>query len=59
MIRGVPAGTIAALQVRAARHHRSVEAEARAILTAGLSGDEVPMSVLLAADTGHDIDFEP
>lgn len=27
--------------------------------TAGLSGEDVPMSILLAADTGHDIDFEP
>lgn len=50
---------MAALRVRAARHHRSVEAEACAILTAGLSGDEVPMSVRLAADTGHGIDFDP
>lgn len=59
VIRNLPEGTKAALRVRAARHHRSVEAEARAILTAGLSGENVPMSVLLAADTGHDIDFEP
>ncbi|MBN9636646.1 MAG: antitoxin [Actinobacteria bacterium] len=59
MIRNLPEGTKAALRVRAARHHHSVEAEARAILTAGLSGENVPMSVLLAADTGHDIDLEP
>lgn len=59
MIRNLPEGTKAALRARAARHHHSVEAEARAILTAGLVGDEVPMSFLLAADTGHDIDFEP
>lgn len=59
MIRNLPEGTKAALQVRAARHHHSVEAEARAILAAGLADDAVPMSVLLAADTGHDIDFEP
>lgn len=43
----------------AQRPAQLVEAEARAILTAGLSGEDVPMSVLLAADTGHDIDFEP
>lgn len=55
MIRNLPEGTKAALRVRAARHHHSVEAEARAILTAGLLGEEVPM----AADSGHDIDFEP
>lgn len=59
MIRNLPEGTKAALRVRAARHHHSVEAEARAILTAGLSGEDVPMSVLLAADSGQDIDFEP
>ncbi|WP_459544393.1 FitA-like ribbon-helix-helix domain-containing protein [Mycobacterium tuberculosis] len=62
MIRNLPEGTKAALRVRgvrAARHHHSVEAEARAILTAGLLGEEVPMPVLLAADSGHDIDFEP
>lgn len=59
VIRNLPEGTKAALRVRAARHHDSVEAEARAILTAGLSGDDVPMSVLLAAGTGDDIDFEP
>ena len=59
MIRNLPEGTKAALRARAARHHHSVEAEARAILTAGLSGEDVPMSVLLAADTGHDIDFDP
>lgn len=58
MIRNLPEGTKAALR-RAARHHHSVEAEARAILTAGLLGEEVPMPVLLAADSGHDIDFEP
>lgn len=59
VIRNLPEGTKAALRVRAARHHHSVEAEARAILTAGLSGEDVPMSVLLAADSGHDVDFEP
>lgn len=42
MIRNLPEGTKAALRVRAARHHHSVEAEARAILTAGLLGEEVP-----------------
>ncbi len=59
MIRNLPEGTKAALRARAARHHHSAEAEARAILTAGLADENVPMSVLLAADTGEDIDFEP
>ncbi len=39
LIRNLPDGTKAALRVRAARHHHSVEAEARAILSAGLSGE--------------------
>ena len=59
LIRNLPEGTKAALRVRAARHHHSVEAEARVILTAGLLGEDVPISVLLTADTGQDIDFEP
>lgn len=59
MIRNLPEGTNAALRVCAARHRHSVEAEARAILTTGLSGENVPMSMLLAADTGDDVDFEP
>lgn len=28
-------------------------------LSGSLVGEDVPMSVLLAADTGHDVDFEP
>ncbi|WP_088305428.1 FitA-like ribbon-helix-helix domain-containing protein [Mycolicibacterium peregrinum] len=60
MIRNLPEGTKAALRVRAERHHHSVEAEARAILTTGLVDEDIPMSVLLAADDeGRDIDFEP
>lgn len=59
LIRNLPEGTKAALRARAKRHRHSVEAEAREILTAGLSDEEVPMSVLLAADSGDDFDFEP
>ncbi|AQA06990.1 antitoxin (plasmid) [Mycobacterium sp. MS1601] len=59
VIRNLPEGTKAALRARAARHHHSVEAEARAILTAGVAGEDVPMSALLAADSGQEIDFEP
>lgn len=59
VIRNLPAVTKAALAVRAARHGHSAEAEARAILTAALSPEDVPISVLLAADTDDDIDFEP
>ena len=59
LIRNLPEGTKAALRARAARHRHSVEAEARTILTAGLAGENIPRSVLLAADSGHDIDFDP
>ena len=48
LIRNLPEGTKAALRARAARHRHSVEAEARTILTAGLAGENIPMSVLLA-----------
>ena len=44
LIRNLPEGTKAALRARAARHHHSAEAEARAILTAELSDEAVPMS---------------
>lgn len=60
LIRNLPAGTKAALQARATRHHHSVEAEARAILTAGVSGEEVTIVDLLADDSpDSDFDFEP
>ncbi len=60
LIRNLPAGTKAALRARAERHHRSVEAEARAILTAGVAGDEVTIVDMLADDSpGSDFDFEP
>ena len=50
---------MAALRARAARHRHSVEAEVRAILADALSGEDAPMSVLLGADSGHDVEFEP
>lgn len=59
VIRNLPEGIKAALRARAARHRRSVEAEVRAILADALSGEDVPMSVRLGADSGHDIEFEP
>lgn len=59
VIRNLPEGTKAALRARAARHHHSVEAEACEILTAGVAGEDVYMSALLAADSGQEIDFEP
>lgn len=60
LIRNLPAGTKAALRARAERHHQSAEAEARAILTAGVSGEEVTIVDLLADDSpDSDFDFEP
>lgn len=59
VIRDLPEGTMAALRARAARHRRSIEAEVRAILADGLSGEDAPMSVLLGADSGHNLEFEP
>lgn len=59
MIRDLPEGSMAALRARAASHRRSVDAEVRAILAEALSGEDAPMSVLLGADSGHDVEFEP
>lgn len=59
IVRNLPEGTKAALRIRAQRHNHSAEAEARAILTTALADEDVPMSTLLAAESGHDVDFEP
>ncbi|NLE98984.1 MAG: Arc family DNA-binding protein [Propionibacterium sp.] len=59
LIRKLPAGTKAALKARAAQHHRSVEAEARAILTDTLEREPQTLVDLLSTDEGADIEFEP
>lgn len=59
LIRNLPAGTKAALRVRAERHHRSVEAEARDVLTEALERNPITMVDLLSTDEGADIEFEP
>ena len=59
LIRNLPAGTKAALRARAKQRHRSVEAEARDVLTKALAGDPVTIVDLLGTDEGADIDFEP
>lgn len=59
LIRNLPAGTKAALKARADQHRRSVEAEARAILTGALEREPVTLVDLLGTDEGADIDFEP
>lgn len=59
LIRNLPAGTKAALKVRAERHHRSVEAEARDILAEALEREPATIVDLLGTDEGADIEFEP
>jgi plasmid stability protein len=59
LIRKLPAGTKAALRARAEQHHRSLEAEARHILSDALAREPITMVDLLGSDEGADIDFEP
>lgn len=59
LIRNLPAGTKAALRARAKQRHRSVEAEARDVLTEALKHDPVTIIDILSTDEGADIDFEP
>jgi plasmid stability protein len=59
LIRNLPAGTKAALRTRAEQRHRSVEAEARDLLTRALKGEPVTIVDLLSTDEGADIEFEP
>ncbi len=59
LIRNLPAGTKAALRARAEKGHRSVEAEARAVLTRALQDDSITILDLLGSDDGADIEFEP
>ena len=59
LIRNLPSGTKAALKVRAERHRRSVEAEAREILADALKRQPVTIGDLLGTDEGDGIEFEP
>jgi plasmid stability protein len=59
LIRNLPAGTKAALKMRAEQHRRSVEAEAREILADALEREPVTLVDLLGTDEGADIEFEP
>jgi plasmid stability protein len=59
LIRNLPAGTKAALRARAEQSHRSVEAEARDVLTKALERKPVTIIDILSTDEGADIDFEP
>lgn len=59
LIRNLPAGTKSILRAQAEAHHRSLEAEARAILTAGLTGRTVTLVDAITTDDRSVIDFEP
>ena len=59
LIRNLPPGTKAALRARAQQRHRSVEAEARDMLTRALEGEPVTIVDLLGTDEGADVEFEP
>ena len=59
LIRNLPAGTKAALRARAEAHHRSVEAEARDVLTKALQGEPVTIVDVLGTDEGADVEFQP
>ena len=59
LIRNLPVGTKAALRARAEQRHRSVEAEARDLLTNALRCEPVTIIDLLSTDEGADIEFGP
>lgn len=59
LIRNLPSGTKALLSDRAARHHRSMEAEARAIVEEALANEPATIVDLLAMPESEDIEFEP
>lgn len=59
LIRNLPPGTKAALKRHADQHHRSLEAEARRILTDALQGAPETLVDLLAGDEGAEIEFNP
>lgn len=59
LIRNLPPGTKAALRARAEQRHRSVEAEARDVLTRALEGEPATIVDLLGTDEGAHIEFEP
>ena len=59
VVRNLPAGTKAALRARAEQHHRSVEAEVRALLAEALRREPSSIVDLVSTDVGVEIDFEP
>ncbi|NHA69294.1 FitA-like ribbon-helix-helix domain-containing protein [Phycicoccus flavus] len=59
LVRNLPSGTKAALRARADQNHRSVEAEARAILSEAVRRDPPTIVDLVRAPDGVEIEFEP
>ena len=59
LIRNLHPGTKKILSERAARHHRSMEAEARAIVEGALAGEPTSIVDYLAMPESDDIEFEP
>ena len=59
LIRNLPPGTKAALRARAEQHHRSVEAEARELLSEALASAPASIVDLVSMDEGSEIEFEP
>lgn len=59
LIRNLPTGTKAALKARAQQHRRSVEAEAREILSDALKREPITLVDLISTNDGIDIEFEP
>lgn len=59
LIRNLPEGTKARLKVSAKRHHRSLEAEARVLLSRALDNEPTTMVDLLADPDSDDTEFEP
>ncbi|RCS92063.1 antitoxin [Brevibacterium aurantiacum] len=59
LIRNLPEGTKAILRKRATEHDSSIEAEARAILAAGLAVDKPTLVDLISMSGDAEVDFEP
>ncbi|MXG88957.1 FitA-like ribbon-helix-helix domain-containing protein [Nocardioides flavescens] len=60
VVRNLPPGTKAMLKARAERHHRSTEAEVRAIIADSLDRASISLVDLVATDdVGVDFEFEP
>ena len=59
LIRSLPTGTKAALRARALRNGRSMDAEARILITGTLESEPLTLVDLLAADESVDIEFDP